>query len=328
MKLGIIGSGLIVQEFLPKMVKLEGLEVVAIQGRKPEQLKTLCEENGVPHAVTNFHDLCATGVDTAYIAVPNALHFDYCKQALEAGLNVIVEKPMTSNYKEAMHLQKMAEEKGLFLFEAITTLHLESFQKIQEWLPRIGTVKLAQSQLSQYSRRYDAFLAGEVLPVFDPQKSGGAMMDLNLYNIHLIMGLFGQPKDVCYYANIERGIDTSGVLMMQYDGFQALCLAAKDCRGSIGATIQGTGGCIRTTRSPNSLGQVILELNDGTKETFDEPMVSARLIPEFTDFISAINARDLDYCRAMLKKSVAVSWVQTEARLNAGIRFPSDGEIV
>ena len=182
MKLGVIGSGLIVQEFLPKLVRLEGIEILGIQGMPSDKevMEKMAGENNIPHVCYSFDELKETGSDTAYVAVPNFLHFMYCKQALEAGMNVIVEKPMTSNDREAKILQEMAQEKGLYLFEAITTVYFEGYAKIREWLKDIGTVKLVNCNYSQYSRRYDAFRNGEVLPAFDPKKSGGALMDLNL----------------------------------------------------------------------------------------------------------------------------------------------------
>lgn len=328
MKLGIVGTGLIVQEFLPRLVKMEGLEVVGVQSgpHSFDQCRQLCEENGVPHPADSFEALCRLDIDTVYIAVPNFLHFHYCKLALEQGLNVIVEKPMTSSHQEAVQLAELAAEKNCFLFEAVTTLYLKGYQKIQGLLPRIGTVKLVQSQYSQYSRRYDAFRAGTLLPVFDPAKAGGAMMDLNLYNLQFVMGLFGEPQSFQYHANIERDIDTSGILTMEYPGFQALCMAAKDCKGAAFSMIQGTDGSIKTSLPPNVIGTVTLELNDGTREEYALDTIQDRLIPEFQAFIRAVNDKDHAFCRRMLEKSVAVSKVQTQARLQVGVRFPMDQE--
>lgn len=84
-----------------------------------------------------------------YVAVPNFLHFEYCKKALENGYHVILEKPMSSNLKEANILKQLSEEKERFLFVAVTTLYLENYRKIQEWLPRIIEIKIVQSQYSQ-----------------------------------------------------------------------------------------------------------------------------------------------------------------------------------
>ncbi len=326
MKLGIIGSGFIVQEFLPKLVDLDDVEVIAVQGTPDtiNQVKELCNANGVKNAVETFEELCKLDIDTVYVAVPNYLHFMYCKQSMEHGYNVICEKPMCSNYNETLSLKEMAQEKKLFLFEAITTLYLPNYRKIKEWLSRIGIIKLVQSEYTQYSRRYNAFRDGEVLPAFDPKKSGGALMDLNLYNLYYVMGLFGKPVSCKYYANIERNIDTSGIAVLQYDTFIATCLAAKDCKGKYGGIIQGTNGCIKSSYPPNLVGEITLELNDGTKEVFDDGSAMQRLIPEFTTFISTINSKDYKFCYEMLDMSLAVSKIQTELRLEAGVKFPAD----
>lgn len=326
MKLGIIGSGIIVQEFLPKLVELDGIEILGIQGvpEMMDEVRALCKENNIANATDDFEELCALGIDTVYVAVPNFLHIMYCKKALEKHLNVIVEKPMTSNYKEAIELQTLAIQNKCFLFEAITTLYLGNYKKIEEWLPQIGKIKLVQCQYSQYSRRYDAFQHGEILPAFDPKKAGGALMDLNLYNIHFVMGLFGTPQQANYYANIERDIDTSGVLVLQYPEFIATCIAAKDCKGIYGSIIQGTKGCIKCNYPANLIGEVTLELHDGTVKTYDDGSAKERLIPEFTEFVRAINEKDYDSCYKRLEQSVAVSKLQTQARLDAGIVFSAD----
>lgn len=71
MKLGMIGSGLIVQEFRPKLVRLDGVEVAAVQGtpRSKEQVEELCRANGVPNAVTSFIE----GTD-GYITPPRRIY--------------------------------------------------------------------------------------------------------------------------------------------------------------------------------------------------------------------------------------------------------------
>ena len=326
MKLGIIGSGMIVQEFLPSLVKLEGLEIMGIQGTKSgiEKVEEICKKYNIPNFTDNFDELCNFGIDTVYIAVPNFLHFEFCKKALEKGINVIVEKPITTNYREAKELEKLAKEKKLFLFEAITTLYFENYKKIKEWITKIGNIKLVQSQYSQYSSRYDAFKRGEILPVFDPEKAGGALMDLGLYNLHYVLGLFGKPENVKYYANIERNIDTSGVLIMKYKNFSAMCVCAKDSEGERIGVIQGSEGKIVSEEAPGLVGKVTLKLYDGTTESFDDGFSKDRVVPEFTQFIRAVKENDLKFCYRQLEKSLLVSEVQTKARIDAGIKFTQD----
>ena len=326
MKLGIIGSGMIVKEFLPSLVKLEDLEILGIQGTKSgiEKVEEICKKYNIPNFTDNFDELCNFGIDTVYIAVPNFLHFEFCKKALEKGINVIVEKPITTNYREAKELEKLAKEKKLFLFEAITTLYFENYKKIKEWITKIGDIKLVQSQYSQYSSRYDAFKRGEILPVFDPQKAGGALMDLGLYNLHYVLGLFGKPENIKYYPNIERNIDTSGVLMIKYKNFSAICVCAKDSEGERIGVIQGSEGKIVSEEAPGLVGKVTLKLYDGTTESFDDGFSKDRVVPEFTQFIRAVKENDLEFCYRQLEKSLLVSEVQTKARIDAGIKFTQD----
>jgi len=326
MKLGIVGSGMIVQEFLPSLVQLEGLEIMGMQGTKKSigKVEEICVKYGIPRFTDDFNKLCEFGIDTVYIAVPNFLHFEYCKKALEKGLNVIVEKPMITNYRQAKELSDLAKEKKLFLFEAITTLYFENYKKIKDWIGKIGDVKLVQSQYSQYSSRYDAFKRGEVLPVFDPEKAGGALMDLGLYNLHYVLGLFGKPENVKYYANIERNIDTSGILMIEYKNFNAMCVCAKDSEGKRIGVIQGSEGKIISEEAPSLVGKVTLKMYDGTKESFDDGFSKDRVVPEFKAFIRALNENDLEFCYRQLEKSLLVSEVQTKARIGAGIKFPQD----
>ena len=325
MKLGIVGSGKIVQEFLPWLAQSPAVQVAALCSteRSAPQARALCEQYGVPLHTTEYRQLLAS-VDTVYIALPNLLHTAYARAALEAGRNVIVEKPMAPCAAEAIQLSALARQKGLFLFEAVTTLYLENYRKLRQLLPRVGQVKLVQCNFSQYSSRYDAFCAGQTAPVFDPQQAGGALMDLAVYNISYIVGLFGEPQQVHYTANIERGIDTSGILTMDYRSFKAVSIAAKDCSAPPRYVIQGTRGYLLQKTTANFCGPLTLHLNDGKEEHFSLNGKRPRCTAEFEAFARAIDAGDQEMCSGMLDTSLAVSRVLTVARQEAGIRFPCD----
>lgn len=325
MKLGIVGSGKIVQEFLPWLAQSPVVEVAALCStqRSAAQAKALCEQYGVPFHTTDYEELLKA-VDTVYVALPNLLHTAYTRAALEAGRNVIVEKPLAPCAAEAVQLADLARKKGLFLFEAVTTLYMENYHKLRQLLPRVGPVKLVQCNFSQYSSRYDAFCAGQVAPVFDPNQAGGALMDLAVYNISYLVGLFGEPQQVHYTANVERGIDTSGILTMDYRSFKAVSIAAKDCAAPPRYVIQGTRGYLLQKSTANFCGPFTLHLNDGKEEHFSLNGKRPRCAAEFEAFARAIDAGDQEMCSGMLDTSLAVSRVLTVARKDAGIRFPCD----
>lgn len=325
MKLGILGTGKIVREFLPWLAEHTPFTVQAICSteRSAELAQSLCGQYGVPQHTTNFLELLQW-VDVVYIAVPNLQHVRFARVALEAGKHVIVEKPLAPSAAQTEELVALARHKKVFLFEAVTTQYLENYAKIRELLPRVGTVRMVQCSFSQYSSRYDDFCAGQTPPVFDPLCAGGALMDLGVYNVSYIVGLFGEPNKAVYAANMERNIDTSGVLMMDYSGFKAISLAAKDCAAPARCIIQGTKGYILQKSTPNYCGGVTFHPNEGKEEHYNLNGDRPRQAAEFEAFYCAMTTGDQELCARMLDTSIAVSRVLTVARRSAGVRFPGD----
>lgn len=326
MRIGIVGTGMIARMVGDNLASW-GIEVTAVAGtpRSWEKVNELADDYGATGRYTDYHDLVADpNVDTVYVAVPNFLHFEVAAAALRAGKDVVCEKPLTSNEREAEELAALARSCNRFLWEAVITTRQPNFKLIRdELLPRIGTVKIVTVNFSQYSSRYDAFRAGEVLPAFDPAKSGGAIMDIGLYPLAFTIGLFGEPVSARYLANIERGIDTSGVIELSYDGFHAINICAKDCGAPCYATIQGVDGYIRMDSQPSICGRTTLRLNDGTEETYDRSFPSP-YEGEFREFLAQQEAGDLDECYRQLDQSLLVSRIQNTVRREAGVIFPSD----
>ena len=245
MRVGITGAGMTVPWFLEAAELIPEMEIGALFARKEEKRKELCEKYHIPTAYDSYEKLLADeSLDVLYLPLPNSLHYSFAKQALEAGKHLIMEKPFTVTYAEAKELAELAESKGLLLFEAVTNQYNPNYEKVRELLPGLGDIKIVQIDFAQYSSRYDAFKQGIIAPVFDVNKAGGALLDLNVYNIHFVVGLFGEPSDAHYYPNMERGVDTSGILVLEYPGFQCACTAAKDCAAPLSVNIQGDKGCI------------------------------------------------------------------------------------
>ena len=162
-----------------------------------------------------------------------------------------MEKPFTVTVAEAKELQALAVKHGCMLFEAILSRYSKNYEHLKEELQKIGAIKLVQANFSKYSSRYDEFRKGIITPTFDKAHAGGSLMDLNVYNIHFVVGLFGLPKKVQYYPNLaENGVDTSGILIMEYPDFQAVCTAAKDSTSDPFVIIQGEEGTIMYPERP------------------------------------------------------------------------------
>lgn len=336
MKVGIIGAGMIVHDFLSFANEVEGMQLVALCATPQEEEKIidLSKKAGIPNWYTNVDEMLKdANVEVAYVAVPNHLHYPFCKKALEAGKHVICEKPFTSNAKELEDLMHIAKEKKLILIEGVSTQYLPNTLKIKETLKDLGNIKIVSANYSQYSSRYDAFKEGNVLPAFNPEMSGGALMDLNIYNINFVVALFGKPKKVDYQANIEKGIDTSGILTLDYGTFKCVCIAAKDCKAPVSTNIQGDKGCINITTPVNTLAGYTVLMNNASAakqmdanggNTFDYNYDKHRMYHEFVEFVKMIDSKDYIRAEKMLDISLITMEIQTEARKKAGVVFTAD----
>lgn len=328
MKIGIVGSGGIVNTFIDAIKEVEGIELVAIWCREKsiEKGKSIAKMCNFDKVYTNYELMLKDEeIEFVYIALPNSLHYSYSKKALEAGKNVINEKPFTSTIEEAETLINLAISRNLFLFEAITTLHLPNYKLIKEKLAEIGDIKIVSCNYSQYSSRYDAFLKGEIHPVFNPDLSGGALVDINIYNLHFMLGLFGKPKEVKYLANIElNGVDTSGIVTLKYDKFTGVCIGAKDCGCESTCYIQGTKGYIKVNSPANECLSFEICLNKSQAETFNFQIRSNRMSYEIADFNDIFNNKNYEECYSLLEHSLNVVKTAVEARKDAKIVFSAD----
>ena len=290
MKLGILGTGMIVKALMKTIHRLE-LE---------------------------------SDVDTVYVALPNHLHFPNTKKALENGKHVIIEKPVTSNGRELEELIAIAGQQSLMIFEAMNIHYLPSFLGLKEDLEKLGELKVVSFNYSQYSSRYDAFKEGTILPAFDYHKSGGALMDINIYNVHAILNLFGPPKKAEYRANIAKGIDTSGMMFYDYGTFKAVSIGAKDCKAPVRSTIQGDLGAVVIEKPVNQMTEYKILYNDGREELRQFGQTEHRLYYEFAEFIRMVNEGDYKKQEELLNLSLDIARLVTKTRQEEGVVFDND----
>ncbi len=322
MKIAILGAGSILPEFLKAAAALDGLELYAIFGREHnlEKMKELQAEHGIRKIYHDYDGLLADGqIEAVYVALPNHLHYPFAVKALEKKKHVAVEKPFTGTCQQAKALVDAAAKNRRIVFEAISNQYMPNYGKTRELLPELGTVKIIQMNYSQYSRRYDKFKEGIILPVFDPRQSGGALMDLNVYNIHYVLGLFGKPDAVRYTANVERGIDTSGILTMEYPSFQCVCVGAKDCKAPFSINIQGDKGCIHSDDPANAYNTFSFVDNDGTATEYSLNGGMPRLYHEFRVFVDMVRKNDLELAAKYNRHSLDVMEILDEGRRQVNV---------
>ncbi|PQP83139.1 oxidoreductase [Paenibacillus sp. PCH8] len=326
MNIATMGTGTIVDVILSAINELDEVTCTAIYSRKRETAQKLAGKYGVSTIYTDLESLFSdANVDLIYIASPNSMHYEQAYQALQHGKHVVCEKPFTSTLQEAETLITLAKEKNLLLFEAISNIHLPNIQVIREQLPKLGQIKLIQCNYSQYSRKYNDLLAGETPNVFNPQFSGGALMDINIYNLHLVMNLFGSPSSVSYTANRHaNGIDTSGVVVLKYPEWIAECVGAKDTNSMNFVLIQGEKGYLQVVGGANGCREIKLQIGEEPAEVYNAQNRTNWLYYEWEAFRDMHATGDHTRCYELLEHSRSVMKVLMSARKDAGIDFAAD----
>lgn len=325
LNIATIGTGSIVELFLSAVEEVDGAQCLAVYSRKEETAELLADKFDISAIYTDINEMMDnTAIDFIYIASPNSLHFEQAYFALQHGKNLIIEKPFTSTAREAEQLIELAKEKQLMIFEAISTIHMPNYKLIKEYISSLGPIKLIQCNYSQFSSRYEKLQNGEIPNVFNPEFSGGALADINVYNLHFVMNLFGTPESVRYTANKHaNGIDTSGVAVMEYPDFIAECVGAKDTQSMNFAMIQGEKGYLNVVNGANGCQEVIVTI--GEREVrLNAQTKTNRLYYEVAEFHKIYENRDFERCYDLLDYTKTVVDVLEAARKDAGIIYAAD----
>ncbi len=123
---------------MPALLKHPGADLVAVHDRSREKAEKVSADFGVPMACATLDEVLAIpGLEAVIIATTPNVHFDQARAALEAGMHVLVEKPITLTLAEARVLEELANEKGLVLAVACPW-HFTAHGKAARELVRSG----------------------------------------------------------------------------------------------------------------------------------------------------------------------------------------------
>lgn len=309
MNIGVVGNGGIVKRFLNDAKEVGSVETLSICVR--EQSRHKGEELALAHNLEVYTDyrefLNQEDLDAVYVGLINTQHHPYARQALLAGKHVICEKPLTVTADQARELAGLAREKGLFLWEACKLPYGPVVLAVKEHMDRLGPIRLVQCSYCRTGKAYEEFLSGVVRPVFDPECAGGSLYDVNVYNLHFVIWLFGTPGQAEYFTASRgfHGVDASGTAILRYDGFQAVCTAAMDCNGENFCMVQGEKGWIKVEGPVSSASRAVVHLGDEESVVAENPD-RGRLKSEITEFARQFRAGDYESCYEMLDHSLAV----------------------
>lgn len=334
LRLGIIGTGMISAEFAAACSAEGAFEIVAVMSRSEERAAEFARqaELGQVALVSDVAQLVRESLDAVYIASPNSLHREHALAAIDAGVNVIVEKPAFWNPAQWQQVHERAESAGVLVLEAARHIFEPGFSAVQSWVTgqEVSGVSL---NFHQYSSRWDAVLAGQEPNIFSLHHGGGALTDLGIYAVYATVAWLGEPVAVLYRPQLApTGVDAAGTLLLTYPGFTAELSFSKNQSSALPSEIRaGASALVFNAVQGIDRVQTVAGQTVYLAEKPGAPLceLMRHEVAAFGQLLTAQKEGELsgqmrERYAYLTELSRAVNRICTEARASAGILFTGE----
>ena len=221
-KWGVISTAKIgMEKVIPAMQHGNNLEIVGIASRNESDAKLAADTLGIPRYYQGYEALLDDPkIEAIYNPLPNHLHFEWTKKAIEKGKHVLCEKPMTLKKNEITELISLRNKHNVKVGEAFM-LHTHP-----QWIDTVKRIKngeLGKLRAVQGFFSYNNTNPDNIRNVMD--YGGGAMWDIGCYPIHTSRVVFGEePKRVLSLIDRDPkfGIDRLGSVILDYPSGQCV----------------------------------------------------------------------------------------------------------
>jgi predicted dehydrogenase len=199
-RVGVLGVGYMGHNHVRILSSLGGAELVGVFDRDTDAAAEVARERGTRH-FTDRDGLFAAA-DAVVVALPTDVHFPFCRDALAAGLDVLVEKPITPDLEQAAELCRLAEDGGRILQVG----HVERYNPVCMELPRLvqDPILFSCERLSPYSPSWIG--------------TSGVILDLMIHDIDIVLSLAGSEVQtvnaVC--RALHDGTEDLGVAQVKF----------------------------------------------------------------------------------------------------------------
>ncbi|MDR2465307.1 MAG: Gfo/Idh/MocA family oxidoreductase [Streptococcaceae bacterium] len=324
LNLGIIGTNWISQQFVQAAVNIGKYRLHSVYSRKLSTASEFAKEFGdaeIYDDMAKFLD--DDQLEIIYIASPNGLHFTQAKACICKGTIVIVEKPAFSTVEEMDEILSLANEKKVFYFEAMRSIHEPSFMQIFDYI-QTKEVWGADFNFAKYSSRMDELLDGGTPNIFSTEFSGGALMDLGVYLVYPAVTLFGMPQSVKYTAKmLPTGVDAYGTGVLRYENFDVSIRPGKTIDRYTPSEIYFEEGTLSIDEISSPSQLTYFERGAAPIELLVEKQTNP-MADEAAVFSKIVRKNDVTAYEELADLSRKVNQVMKDMRDHAGIVFAAD----
>lgn len=225
---GLLSTANINRQVIPPIRVAERAELVAVASRSQASADAYAARWDIPRAFGSYQAMLDSGeIDAVYISLPNQLHAEWTIRALEAGVNVLCEKPFAITMDEVDAMIAAANRTGKVLAEAFMYRHHPQTKLVGEWVNsgRLGDVTLVRAVFS-FSLVGTPGSANNVR--LKPETGGGALWDVGVYPVSFAQYVMGGPPEWVIgdrYTG-DSGVDVSLQGQMHYSGRRVAQISA------------------------------------------------------------------------------------------------------
>ncbi len=196
-RVGVIGVGQQGERHVQNYQKVPDATIVAIADLKEEVRTRISQQYGVADTYADYHELLARDdIDSVDIILHNRLHKQVAIDALEAGKNVYIEKPLSWTYPEAKAIYDTAKARGRMLHVQLAQIYTADTRGAKRLIDGGYLGDLYYAKASHYRRRGRPYVDGYGTRAFVnlSTSGGGAMIDMAVYHISQMLFLLGNPR--------------------------------------------------------------------------------------------------------------------------------------
>jgi predicted dehydrogenase len=243
---GILGCGNIAAKFAADLQYVDGAQLVAVGSRNQLTAQEFAKRFAVPNMHGSYEALAGDkAVDVIYVATPHGLHHEHVLLCIENKKSVLCEKAFALNLRQTKEMIDAATKQQVFLMEALWTKFLPNYAVVQEMLKsgRLGNLKSMQTSFGFIPKTP---LAARI---YEPKLGGGTLLDIGIYNVFMVMSVFGKPDRIeAYMTPAPTGVDEQCAVTFKYnDGAIAQMFSTFSSNLATEAYINGDKGRIRLT---------------------------------------------------------------------------------
>ena len=246
LRVGIAGYGLAGRYFHAPLLKGCGFEVVAIQTANPERSAHALSDFPNTIVVATIDELVTHKLDLIVVASANLVHAQHALAAINAGIPVVVDKPMGRTFAETKEIIDAGQAAGVGVSTFFNRRWDSDALTIKQVLASgvLGEVHRIDSRFERFRPELNATSWRENMSAVD---GGGQLLDLQPHLISTAIEWFGSAKLVtASVRSLRGGADDDSVLVLQHESGVMSYLSASAVVGAPGPRIRilGTKGAL------------------------------------------------------------------------------------